>query len=61
MKKKKGELEKEVTRSAFHALIGALFGMNPGSISYLLTKHKLGKYYRKRERYDRYREYEKIR
>ncbi|MFX1284022.1 MAG: hypothetical protein ACFFB5_10225 [Promethearchaeota archaeon] len=57
--KKKGELDKELERKSIGAWIGAVLGMNPGSISYLLSKRKLNKT-RKRGKYPRYQEYERI-
>ena len=57
--KKKGELDKELERKSFGALIGAL-GLNPGSITYLLSKRKLRNRARKLEKYSRYSEYERI-
>ncbi|MFX1517790.1 MAG: hypothetical protein ACFFC6_15920 [Promethearchaeota archaeon] len=59
-KDKKGELDKELEKKSIGAWIGALFGLNPGSISYLLSKRKLRNQARKMGKYPRYREYERI-
>jgi len=58
-KEKKGELDKELERKSLGAWIGTLF-LNPGSISYLLSKRKLRNQARKMGKYPRYREYERI-
>ncbi len=58
--KKKDELDKELEKRSIGAWIGVLFGLNPGSISYLLSKRKLRNKARKMGRYPRYQEYERI-
>lgn len=59
-KKKKDEMDKELERKSITAWIGAIFGLNPGSISYLLSKRKLRNKARKMGKYPRYQEYERI-
>ena len=60
--KKKGELDKELEKKSRLAILGGLF-MNPGSISYLLSKRKLRNTRKKRSgpKYAEYKRIEKIR
>ena len=46
--KKQDEMEKELNRRSIGPIIGALF-LNPGSISYLLSKWRLRKHYQKKK------------